>query len=168
MRGCGVHRAPGLAAVGTDVHLRDVLFTGPGNASQGVAAGGYDLARRWVGDDGLDLQLGVVAVRHRTARLVHGHVPLGHIEAFELVVQDVDAHQPLHRVHAVPARHQQPQRKAVMQGQGLAVHLIGQQRVGMQGLGQGQAALAVTSAGSPTTRRARGRRPRTSPQQPWP
>jgi len=63
-------------------------------------------------------------------------VGAGVLEAVEGPVEHLDAGQPLHLGHAVPAGDEQPQGSAVLRGEGSAVHRPHEQDVGPQRLGQ--------------------------------
>ena len=90
---------------------------------------------------------GTVSERGSMRHGLPGHA-LGVVEAVadgvlvarERLLEQGDPRQPLHVLHAVPARHHQSQREAVL-GQRHAVHLPGEQRV--LGVRDRQGALVV-------------------------
>ena len=70
---------------------------------------------------------------------------VGHdvLKALERVVDEAYAGQPLHVGHAVPARHHEPDRKAVLHRERRAVHHVGDEHVGRARLGQPEPPLVV-------------------------
>ena len=60
-----------------------------------------------------------------------------------LIFLHVDLREPLDVGHAVPARHDQPQREALVLGERLAVQRVGQERLGRQRLLARQAAAEL-------------------------
>src|ERR671935_73382 len=62
-------------------------------------------------------------------------------ESVELLREQPDASQPLHRSHPIPARHHEAQRRAVLAREGAAVHLVGEERSVRQSVGHRQRSL---------------------------
>ena len=136
-----VHRCPTSSAVSADLHIDDLVLTGPCRARQRVPRRCDKLPWRGVSDDGLDLHPRVIGVVVVGIGPVHGHVPFHLVKALELMVQHMDSHQPLDGGHAIPTGHEKPQRMTVNGRKRLTVHLVGQESIWVQGLVEGQAAL---------------------------
>ncbi len=142
-RGVGP-RPPG---VGADLDAGDRRPAGPRPPLQSHGAGPHDAGTRHevgkargheqrAGSDAGDRLAGIVGV---LAQPVRDRL----LEAAERFGDQVYADQPLDVGHAVPAGHHQADRVAVLRRQRCAVHGIGQQHVGTEGLGHRQAALVV-------------------------
>ena len=88
--------------------------------------------------------------------VAHDPVRAGLLVALELVLDRGDRAEPLHVGHPVPAGHDQPHREAVLRKERRAVHLVREQDVVAERLGDAEAARVVVLAAA-LDRRGRGR-----------
>ena len=137
---CGIEGCP---IVGGHLHALDGRLARPGTPGERDRAG-FDvpLARHELGHAGRDRQRPRQHARQGLARdtvgVVHP-VPNRVLKARERLLEDGDAGQPLHVLHAVPTGQHEPQRVAVLRRQRSTVHLVGEQPV--LGLGDRHRAL---------------------------
>src|SRR5918996_3234553 len=131
--GLELRLGPGRAAVGRDVHAHDRGDARPGATLHHVLADGYDSrARQELGDPRRDHQRADVDSANRLADLVlipAEPVGVALLVAVEGLVDHVDAREPLHARHPVPAGNEQPERKAVLRRERHPVHLVREEHV---------------------------------------
>src|SRR5262249_6351433 len=74
----------------------------------------------------------------------------------ELALDDLDLGQPLHRRYRIPPGHDESKREAVLNGQRLAVHRVGQQHLCIPGDVDAEAPLEADALGASANRAAVG------------
>src|SRR5439155_3245223 len=144
--------ARGLPRIAVDAHLdaRDRRRAGPRNtANRQLAGGDLRVGSRLRDERAHPLQRDRLA-DHRAVALPLEEIRLALIVAGEGPVDNLDVGQPFDRGDPVPARDDETQRVAVLDRERLAVHRIGEERLELARVVEGEAALEldrVVSAG---------------------
>lgn len=138
---------PRVPVVGADRDRHDRFPARPGPPAEGDRPGAQDaLTGEEVGVAGRHEQGPGLDPRHRLAGVLWLLAqPVGHRVLVAVVgpVQHPHRHQPLHVGHAVPAGDHQPGGEPVLHRQGRSVHLVGDQHVVGEGVGEGEGPLVV-------------------------